>query len=145
MGSFWPGSGAITEDDLVRHEAGINRVAWGGGLAVTAVTFSLLLLMLLTQADRAWEYPLYIMLAIVPLSYAGFCNFILRGVQLVGINSVLAPLAARQQAWSRLAVDLEPAKLDAISSETGLDEVPRIAAEIVAGRVRGRVVVDVNR
>ena len=71
--------------------------------------------------------------------------FILRGVQLVGINSVLAPLAARQQAWSRLAVDLEPAKLDAISSETGLDEVPRIAAEIVAGRVRGRVVVDVNR
>jgi acrylyl-CoA reductase (NADPH) len=71
--------------------------------------------------------------------------FILRGVQLVGINSVLAPLAERREAWARLATDLEPAKLGQIAFEVSLAEVPEIAAAIVAGGIRGRVIVDVNR
>lgn len=71
--------------------------------------------------------------------------FILRGVTLCGIDSVRAPLARRQQAWARLARDLDPALLEAMTSEIGLGEAPAAAAEILAGRVRGRLVVDVRR
>jgi len=71
--------------------------------------------------------------------------FILRGVTLYGIDSVRAPRAEREQAWARLASDLEPAKLDAITGEVGLADALGAAEEILAGRVRGRLVVDVNR
>ncbi len=71
--------------------------------------------------------------------------FILRGVTLVGIDSVLAPKEKRLRAWSRLAADLPIEKLEAITSSVGLSEVPRVAKDILAGHIRGRVVVDVNR
>jgi acrylyl-CoA reductase (NADPH) len=71
--------------------------------------------------------------------------FILRAVRLVGISSVLLPHALRLEAWSRLATDLDRAKLASISSEVALSEAPRIAEEILAGQIRGRVIVDVNR
>lgn len=71
--------------------------------------------------------------------------FILRGVTLYGIDSVMAPLAVRQQAWDRLADDLEIAKLGAICHEIALSEVLTVAADLIDGKVRGRVVVDVNR
>ena len=71
--------------------------------------------------------------------------FILRGITLYGIDSVMAPLDVRQSAWARLARDLDLAKLDAITSEIGLGDAVAAANDIVAGRVRGRVVVDVNR
>ena len=70
--------------------------------------------------------------------------FILRGVKLIGINSVTTPLPRRQQAWGRLARDLDLKTLAALTTHVKLDDVPRIAAEIVAGRVRGRVVVDIR-
>lgn len=70
--------------------------------------------------------------------------FILRGVTLYGIDSVRAPRAAREEAWARLASDLDPAKLDAITREVALGDVLSAAEEILAGRVRGRLVVDVN-
>lgn len=71
--------------------------------------------------------------------------FILRGVTLYGIDSVMAPLAVRQQAWDRLAGDLDIAKLEAICHEIALSDVLTVAAELIDGKVRGRVVVDVNR
>jgi acrylyl-CoA reductase (NADPH) len=71
--------------------------------------------------------------------------FILRGVTLYGIDSVRAPRAERERAWARLATDLDPAKLDALTSEIGLGDVFTAAEDILAGRVRGRLVVDVNR
>ena len=71
--------------------------------------------------------------------------FILRGVTLYGIDSVMAPLSVRQEAWLRLASDLDPTKLDAMTSEIGLSEVIVVGAELLEGKVRGRVVVDVNR
>ena len=71
--------------------------------------------------------------------------FILRGVRLIGINSVTTPLPLRQMAWDRLARDLDLKKLHALTTTIGLSDVPRVAADIVAGKVRGRVVVDVNR
>lgn len=71
--------------------------------------------------------------------------FILRGVTLYGIDSVMAPLSVRQEAWSRLARDLDITKLDAMTREIGLSDVIAVAAELLEGTVRGRVVVDVNR
>lgn len=70
--------------------------------------------------------------------------FILRGVKLVGINSVSTPMPRRRMAWDRLASDLDLAKLHALTTHVKLDDVPRVAAEIVEGRVRGRVVVDIR-
>jgi acrylyl-CoA reductase (NADPH) len=71
--------------------------------------------------------------------------FILRGVSLAGVDSVMAPLALRQEAWQRLAEELDPAKLAAMTSTIGLDEVPATCSAILEGQVRGRVVVDVAR
>ncbi len=70
--------------------------------------------------------------------------FILRGVSLLGVNCVYQPAARRAEAWGRLAADLDAEVLDSITSEVPLGEVPRIAGDILAGKVRGRVVVDVN-
>jgi acrylyl-CoA reductase (NADPH) len=68
--------------------------------------------------------------------------FILRAVTLAGIDSVMCPTARRERAWSRLAKDLDLKKLGVITSQVPLDDVPLIAEEIIAGKVRGRVVVD---
>ena len=70
--------------------------------------------------------------------------FILRGVTLYGIDSVMAPMALRRVAWERLAKDLDLAKLASITREISLAEAPAAAQDILAGRIRGRVVVNVN-
>lgn len=71
--------------------------------------------------------------------------FILRGVTLAGIDSVMCPRPIREQAWARLAADLDRNKLDAMTREIGLAESLAVAPEVLAGKVRGRLVVDVNR
>jgi acrylyl-CoA reductase (NADPH) len=71
--------------------------------------------------------------------------FILRGVTLYGIDSVMAPRPLRIEAWSRLARDLDPAKLETITREIPLAQAIPAASEILAGKVRGRLVVDVGR
>jgi len=70
--------------------------------------------------------------------------FILRGVSLFGINSVTLPRREREEAWSRLVRDLDREKLAAMTTTIRLDEVPAAAEKIVAGQVRGRVVVEVS-
>ncbi|MFQ5774277.1 MAG: MDR family oxidoreductase [Kiloniellaceae bacterium] len=70
--------------------------------------------------------------------------FLLRGVKLLGIDSVMCPAPRRRRAWSRLASDLPMDKLDAMTGEAKLADLPRLGAEILKGRVRGRIVVDVN-
>jgi acrylyl-CoA reductase (NADPH) len=70
--------------------------------------------------------------------------FILRGVTLYGIDSVMATMALRQQAWARLAKDLDMAKLESMTREIGLDAVVSTAAALLEGKVRGRVVVNIN-
>ena len=69
--------------------------------------------------------------------------FILRGVCLLGINSVMCPLPQRKLAWSRLASDLDKGKLTDITHEIGLDQVIGAGAQILAGQVRGRIVVKI--
>ncbi|HEY8607009.1 MAG TPA: MDR family oxidoreductase [Noviherbaspirillum sp.] len=71
--------------------------------------------------------------------------FILRGVSLLGIDSVMAPRARREEAWRRLAQELRPEALERITTEIGLAEVLPHAADILQGKVRGRLVVDVSR
>ena len=71
--------------------------------------------------------------------------FILRGVRLLGIDSVMAPKPKRMAAWERLARDLDPALLDTIATEIALGEAIGVAADLLDGKVRGRVIVDVNR
>ncbi len=70
--------------------------------------------------------------------------FLLRGVCLLGIDSVMCPITRRREAWARLQADLPLQQLRAMTSVASLAEVPRLASEILAGRIRGRVVVDVN-
>lgn len=70
--------------------------------------------------------------------------FILRGVALIGVDSVMAPQPLRAEAWSRLARDLDRAKLASIARRITLEEALAVAPQILAGTVRGRVVVDVN-
>lgn len=70
--------------------------------------------------------------------------FLLRGVNLLGIDSSQCPNARRRQIWAELARTLPAVKLDAITTVARLQELPRLADDILLGRVRGRVVVDVS-
>jgi acrylyl-CoA reductase (NADPH) len=67
--------------------------------------------------------------------------FILRAIALLGVESVMAPLALRERAWSRLAQDLDPAKLDAITTEVPLSAAIEHAQRLMDGKVRGRIAV----
>jgi len=70
--------------------------------------------------------------------------FLLRGVNLLGIDSVLCPSERREKAWQRIARDLRMDKLHAMTQTAPLSDVPRLAGAILQGEVRGRVVVDVR-
>lgn len=69
--------------------------------------------------------------------------FILRGVTLAGVDSVMAPLELRMQAWQRLASELDLDRLDALTVTRPLTDAPELASQILAGQVRGRVVFEV--
>jgi acrylyl-CoA reductase (NADPH) len=71
--------------------------------------------------------------------------FILRGVALLGVDSVMAPKSIRLKAWERLARDIDSASLDTIATELNLSEAVGAGQDIIAGKIKGRVVVDVNR
>ena len=77
----------------------------------------------------------------VPLSVI---PFLLRGVSLLGIDSVLQPYEARRRAWARLVRDLDLDLLETMVRPATLAEVPALGAAILKGQVRGRVVVDVT-
>lgn len=70
--------------------------------------------------------------------------FLLRGVNLLGIDSVMQPYDNRLRAWQRLATDLPMDKLEAMVQPATLSDLPKLGADILAGQVKGRVVVDVN-
>lgn len=76
---------------------------------------------------------------------ASVAPFILRGVSLLGVDSVMAPRAPRMAAWQRLSKDLDPAALESIAHEIPLGEAIAAAGRLMDGTVRGRLVVDVNR
>ena len=69
--------------------------------------------------------------------------FLLRGVNLLGIDSVNAPLALRETAWHRLGSDLPKQLLASMTSEATLEDLPKMAQQILDGQVKGRVVVKI--
>jgi NADPH:quinone reductase-like Zn-dependent oxidoreductase len=70
---------------------------------------------------------------------------ILRGVALIGVDSVMAPREKREGAWARLARDLDKAKLSSITTVEPMSKLPELANDILAGQIRGRVVIDIAR
>jgi acrylyl-CoA reductase (NADPH) len=70
--------------------------------------------------------------------------FILRGVTLAGIDSVMCPRARREEAWARLARDLDPAQLESMITELPLEGAVEAAQRLMAGQVRGRLVVKIG-
>jgi acrylyl-CoA reductase (NADPH) len=76
---------------------------------------------------------------------ASVAPFILRGVTLAGIDSVMCPRPERLEAWRRLGTDLDISKLETISTEISLADAIPAASKLINGEIRGRVIVDVNR
>jgi acrylyl-CoA reductase (NADPH) len=70
--------------------------------------------------------------------------FLLRSVNLLGIDSVMQPFENRVSAWDRIASGLPMEKVDAMTSEVGLSDLPKIGADILKGAVKGRVVVRIS-
>ncbi|MDZ7675460.1 MAG: MDR family oxidoreductase [Acidimicrobiales bacterium] len=75
---------------------------------------------------------------------ASVAPFILRGVTLAGVDSVMAPREKRLEAWERLARDLDPATLDSMSQTRSVKDAPALAEDILAGKLRGRVVLTID-
>lgn len=130
----------IGRDVLDRDARPLEKGRWAGG--VDSVGSKTLGTMLAETKDEG---------AVAACGLAGGTDlpttvmpFILRGVKLLGVNSVTCPSARRDQAWARLAEDLEMEKLKAMTSVEPLTRVPELAEDILKGQVRGRVVLDVN-
>ena len=130
----------IDRDELSGPARPLNKTRFAGGVdAVGSHTLANVLSM--TQPDGCVAACGLAQGMDLPASVA---PFILRGITLAGINSVTVPQAKRKVAWQRLASDLEPAKLESMTTEVALADVIGVANDIIEGKVRGRVVVDVN-
>ena len=75
---------------------------------------------------------------------ASVVPFLLRGVNLLGIDSVMQPFANRQAAWARVATDMPMEKLEEMVTTSTLDDLPRLGQAILAGQIKGRTVIDLN-
>jgi acrylyl-CoA reductase (NADPH) len=71
--------------------------------------------------------------------------FILRGVSLLGIDSVMASKEKRVEAWNRIVADLDLGKLQSLTTEIGFDDIISTATDIMDGKIRGRVIIDMNK
>lgn len=133
-------SEVIARDVLDRDARPLEKGKWAGG--VDSVGSKTLATLLAETKDEG---------AVAACGLAGGTDlpttvmpFILRGVKLLGVNSVTCPAARRDQAWARLAEDLDMDKLKAMTTVEPMSRVPDLAGDILKGQVRGRVVVDVN-
>lgn len=133
-------SGIIDRKDFNTPPKPLAKARWAGGIDnVGSVTLANILSQtkddgVITAVGLAQGMDL-------PTSVA---PFILRGVRLIGINSVTTPVARRKQVWDRLVRDMDMAKLASLTTHVKLEDIPRVAEDIVAGKVRGRVVVDMS-
>jgi acrylyl-CoA reductase (NADPH) len=130
----------LPRDDLGRTAKPLERERWAAGIdSVGAETLATVLAQ--TKANGAIAACGLAGGMALPATVA---PFILRGVALLGINSVTVPRAARIAAWARLAADLDRDKLAAMTTTVGFDAIVPTAERIVAGGVRGRVVVEIG-
>ena len=135
------GAGAIVpRAELAEKPRPLGRERWAGGIDTVGSTVLANLLSMTRYGGTVaacglaggFDLPVTVM------------PFILRGVVLYGIDSVMCPEPRRSEAWRRLARDLPLDKLDAMTHVHGLAEVPELADAILKGEVRGRAVIDVN-
>ncbi len=131
----------IGRDELNRDAKPLERVRWAGG--VDTVGSRILSTVLAQTKDEG---------AVAACGLAAGADlpttvmpFILRGIKLLGINPVTCHPARRDRAWTRLAEDLDMAKLKAITMVEPMTRLPELGEQILKGKVRGRVVIDVNR
>jgi acrylyl-CoA reductase (NADPH) len=130
----------IPRDDLNGDPRPLGKTRWAGG--VDAVGSRILANILSMTKDNGCIAACGLAQGMdLPASVA---PFILRGVTLAGVNSVTVPYERRVVAWERLAADLDPAKLDSMTTVVPMRDAIRVAHELLDGTVRGRVVVDVN-
>jgi acrylyl-CoA reductase (NADPH) len=129
----------IDRNELTAPAKPLARERWAGGVDSVGTTTLANLLSMTTYGG-----------AIAACGLAGGMDlptsvapFILRGVCLLGIESVMCPIELRKTAWNRLVSDLDPGKLAEITHEIGLDQVIDTGAKILAGQVRGRIVVKI--
>ena len=129
----------ISRDELAQPAKPLAKERWAGGVdSVGSTTLANLLSM--TKYGGAIAACGLAAGMDLPSSVA---PFILRGVCLLGIDSVMCPIEQRKLAWSRLNSDLDHAKLSDITHEIGMEEVVAYGAKILGGQVRGRIVVKI--
>ena len=126
----------VDRSELSGKARPLNRERWAGAVDAVGST---------TLANVISQLKYYGCVAACGLAQgpdlpASVMPFILRGVTLQGVESVMAPKAKRMEAWSRLAQDLDIAKLKAMTDVHPLSDVLELAPQIVEGKVRGRVV-----
>src|SRR6266508_1187781 len=130
----------IERKELVGAAKPLGRERWAGGIDTVGST-TLANVLSMTRYGGAVAACGLAGGMDLPTSVA---PFILRGVSLFGIDSVMCPIADRRIAWTRLASELDRGKLAAMTSEIGLAEVIEAARKIVEGRIRGRIVVKIG-
>lgn len=133
-------AGFIDRASLSDKGAPLQKERWSGGVDSVGSTT---LVNLLAQTERGG--------AIAACGLAGGADLpgtvfphILRSVALLGVDSVMTSMALREAAWARLSRDLDPAKLTEMTTTAPLSQVPHLAEAILAGQVRGRVVIDIG-
>ena len=133
-------SGFIDRNTLAAKAAPLGKERWAGVVDSVGST---------TLANALAQVKRYGCVAACGLA-GGFdlpatvFPFILRGVVLAGVDSVMAPMELRLEAWERLAKDLPTQKINDISSTKPMSKLPELADDIVAGKTRGRIIIDVN-
>jgi acrylyl-CoA reductase (NADPH) len=130
----------VDRQELAGAVKPIAKERWAGGIDVAGSTLLANLLSMTRYGGAVAACGLAAGMDL-PTSVA---PFILRGVCLYGIDSVMCPLPRRKEAWKRLAIDLDRQKLAEMTSEIGLSDVPQTAAAILKGEVRGRTVVKIG-
>ncbi len=130
----------IGRDVLDRDARPLEKGRWAGG--IDSVGSKTLATLLAETKDEG---------AVAACGLAGGTDlpttvmpFILRGVRLLGVNSVTCPNQRRDQAWARLSQDLDVVKLNEMTTLEPLSRLPELGEEILSGKIRGRVIVDVN-
>jgi len=133
-------TGLISREEMSQPPKPLEAQRWAGAVDTVG---SVMLARVLAEVDYSG--------AVAACGLAGGADlpttvmpFILRNVKLLGVDSVMCPQARRRQAWERLVRDLPKNALQSISRIAALEDVPQLAADIIAGRVRGRTVVDPN-
>lgn len=128
----------LTRDEMTEAPKPLESETWAGAVDVVGST---MLAKILAQAKYQGVVTACGLAGGVDLP-STVMPFILRGVKLVGIDSVMAPIADRDAAWARLAEELSGDQLDSIIEVVPMSELPGRGEAIVAGQVRGRIVVD---